>query len=194
MVYVILLIIFWNILLFTFYHKNNSLKLSRNFISAIHALGVVFSYITHINPSIVYYWAISYYLVDGFFEVATINRLYNIGLLVHHIVTVKVLIYLNDSYTSDVMFYAFFLSELSNIPMYIVYYLKSIKYPNKLLIKFSIFVEALSFIILRLIIGSKIAYDCYFNLNMPLPLCVASVFILGISLTWILKLVKQLIN
>lgn len=184
----------WCLILYYNYNINKQLKVTRNQISAIHAIGVVFACIFDINAYTLSVWAISYYLVDGVLELMSITKLYNVGMLVHHCVTIGVLTYLLDPETSYFMRMAFLLSEVSNLPMYLVYHLKSIKYDNKTVIKFLIIVEALFFIVLRMGLGTKMAYECYFVYNMPIPMCLSSVVILGISLQWTIKLIKQILN
>lgn len=184
----------WFFLLYYINNINKQIKISRNQISAIHAIGVVFAYVFNINSNLLSIWAISYYITDGILELMVTTKLYNLGMLLHHCVTIGVLTFLQNPETSDIIRMAFLLSEVSNLPMYLVYHLKSVRYNNQIIIKFLIILEALFFIVLRMGFGSKLAYDCYFVHNMPLQICLSSVVILGISFLWTIKLLKQVFN
>ena len=115
-------------------------------------------------------------------------------MLLHHIVTMSVLYYLLLPTTSQYMKIAFVLSEASNLPMYLVYHLKSENYSNTLVMKLLIIVEALSFIILRLFWGSYILFQITFIDPMPILMQLSGSFIILISIIWSVNLLQQIIE
>lgn len=194
----LLLLITWSLLNYIIYKiNNNNFKQSRMQVSFLHAITVMISYLSNISGELLYYWSLVYYIIDGIPELVIILQkreisLFNFGIIFHHIITIKMLDYLTYLETVKYMYYAFFLAEISNIPMYIVYQLKSINYANKLVLKVLIFIEFITYLIARLIIGSYYLYIMWFDINVPWLMYISSWILLGISIIWTIKLIKQL--
>ena len=189
-----------NYLYNTIAHK--TFKISRNFVSAIHATTVIFSYLVGIPGYILLHLSITYYIMDSMYELMNLlwpekpNRkitIYDLGMLLHHVICITVLTQFTHPTVEYHVFRAFFLSEVSNMPMYLVYHLKGVKYMNTNMIKFIIAIEALGYIVLRLIIGGKITYDMWFEKDISSFVFTSAILILIISAVWTNKLIRQLL-
>src|SRR5436309_1869095 len=120
--YVIYLITFsiWVYITSVLYNYNNfNLRIAKNQISALHATIVIISFILNVPGTYVYYITFSYFILDSIFHIYYFRNLFNLGIIIHHIITIGSLYYLLDPKISRFIFYPFFLNELSNIPMYI---------------------------------------------------------------------------
>jgi hypothetical protein len=169
-------------------------------VSVVHASSVIIAYLIGVPGYILYYWSITYYMMDTLYELVDlvkVNRsiaLYDFGMLVHHVVSMIVLEYLWHHHTQKHMYYAFYLAELSNLPMYLVYHLKNSGFKNKYLMKGLIFIEAIAFIGLRLILGGMLSFELMWMQHIPVFMKVASVILLIISLVWTNKLIRQVLG
>ena len=185
----------WALTTFLIYIKNKrEFKITRNLVSTTHACGVIISSYLNLDNHYLYYWSVCYYITDAMYEIYTIRKIYNLGMLLHHIVTIGVLNYLLNPITMSYMRTAFLLSEISNLPMYLVYHLKSNKFEQNIMLRLLIFVEAMGFLFLRLFWGGFILYEIIFINPLPIPMCISGTFILIISLLWTIKLIKQVFN
>lgn len=175
------------------YYKKYNFKITTNLNSFFHAINVIFLYLIGINPIIVHYWSCAYYLLDLIMTLKEFKiTIYDSGILLHHFVTLYTLNYLCYLETYQYMFNGFFISELSNIPMYIVYHLKSTDYQNTIIINCIIIIETMGFIGLRLLYGGQILIIISFIDRMPLLMCVSAWIIFMISFYWSCKLVNQI--
>src|SRR5439155_1634091 len=78
--------LFWTIVLtYLFNYNKGNLKLSKNQLSGVHAVIVIFSFLVNIESSYLYYITFSYYLLDGIFQFYNSRKFYNFGLVIHHI-------------------------------------------------------------------------------------------------------------
>lgn len=173
-------------------YNNNKLKVAKNILSTIHASFIIISYLFNIPGSYVFYITSSYYALDGFFQIYNFSGLYNFGLIIHHIITVYVLNYLNDPVVSTYLYFPFFLTELSNIPLYIVYHMKATKKDAPILIWIWTFIEALGFFVLRIIIGGVILFRSMFISVIPTEVLLSCLGIYIISIIWLKSLLEQI--
>lgn len=192
------LYLFWLTTLTLLYFINNkSFKLSRMNVSAVHAVTVIIAYLMEVSGNTLYQISFSYYLLDTIYELITMyqNKKYGIidlGMIMHHILTMLTVSYLsNQDYGMDI-YKAYYMAELSNLPMYLAYHLKHIKYNNKLVITSIVSLEIMAYIILRLYLGGIITLKL---LYVPVPLFInlSSISMLIISAVWTSKLIKQVI-
>ena len=105
--------------------------------------------------------------------------------MAHHVISCVILNYLNDEVTAKYLYYSFFLVETSNFPIYLVYHLKSIKYNNETVIKSLIVVEALSFLILRLVLCGLNLYQTIMSGEVPYPPILGGIAIYFMSVIWL---------
>lgn len=181
------------------YYNNNvrNFKLTKMHVSGIHALSVVISYLIGLPGNLLYYWSVTYYMMDTAYEFVELYnktnlKLFNLGMMAHHFVTIGVMGYLEHHHGGKQLYYGFFLSELSNLPMYVMYHLRAIKYNNWYVLKLIVVIEALAFIICRLILGGILSFDLFVTSHVPAFVRFASFLILIISVIWTKKLVKQI--
>lgn len=199
-IYPLLLYVWYFIGNYLYYNINNgNFKLSRTHVSVIHASSVVISYLFGMPGYILYYWSLTYYMMDTLYELADLYRsnksikLYELGMLLHHVISIIVLGYLWSHHTEKHMYYAYYLAELSNFPMYLVHHLKTVGYNNKYMLKVLIFIEAVAFIFLRLVLGSMISFEIMWLEHIPIFMKISSIILLIISLVWTNKLIRQLL-
>jgi hypothetical protein len=180
---------------------NKNFKVSRTYVSVIHAMTVILSYLLGIPGYILLHLSITYYIVDTMYELMNLlvpekeNRkikIYDLGMLLHHVISMITLTYFVDQKVEYYVFRAFYLAEISNLPMYVVYQLKANGYKNNYVLKTIIAIEALAYIVLRLVIGGKITYDMFFENDIPSFVFISAILMLIISAVWTNKLVKQL--
>lgn len=202
LLYLFLLFIWYNIGDYFYYFVNKkNFKLSKLYVSVVHASSVVLSYLIGVPGYILLYWSTTYYIIDTFYEILELvsfdkkSRLYTLGMLLHHGLTIMALKYLCYPATVNYMYYAFFLAELSNFPMYLVYQLKSLGYDHDhpYLLKFVICIEAMTFIYLRLIIGGSMGYEMFWKEEIPPFMKFSAYVVFIISLIWTNKLINQLL-
>ena len=177
---------------------NKNFNISRLCNSATHAILVILCYLFYIPSYMLHYISITYYVIDTLYEIINLFpqtekniKAYDFGTIAHHIIIVLSLKYLLDPITCSYVYYLFFLSELSNLPMYVVYYLKKTKYENDWVIRSIIILEAVGYIVLRLILGTKQVYELFFIPSIPMPMIISAISILVISAIWTRKLVTQ---
>lgn len=179
---------------------NLSFKLSRTHVSAIHASSVILSYLIGVPLSISYYLSITYYIMDTLYEIVDLIkikksvRVFDFGVILHHFICISMIGYLYYPHISKYMFKAFYFAELSNMPMYLVYHLKVHGYDNKYLMKGLILVEAMGFIILRILMGGAVTYEMIQIDDVPVTLKASAIIILIISAIWSNKLVRQFLG
>lgn len=192
----------WHYIANCFYYNvnNHNFNLSRIHVSAVHAVVVVISYLLNVPGYVLCYLSVSYFIMDTIYELLSIwafkskFRLFDFGILLHHFTSIAVLRYLNYPITAPYMLKAIYLSEVSNLPMYLVYHLRTSGYTNKYLIKPLIVIEAMGYIGLRLVLGGLISLQMWFIKDIPWFMCISSTIMLIISTIWTIKLVKQVIQ
>ena len=133
-------------------------------------------------------------MLDGIFEAYHIKKIFNSALLLHHVVTIYILSYLRDENLAGYIYYPFFLSELSNLPMYLVYHKKSSKYDNMIMMRMFILMEALSFLILRMILGGIATFKLFFIDAVPITIPLAGILVYIMSGVWLKSLTEQLLK
>lgn len=179
---------------------SKSFKLSRTHVSAIHASSVILAYLLGIPGYILYYWSITYYILDSMYEIVGMIdnnkgiRLFDFGMLLHHFISIAMLKHLCYPGTEKYLYKAFYLAEVSNLPMYMVYHLKVLEYKNKYLTKTLIAIEALGFIVLRLILGGTVTIELVQIDDVSTMLKISAVIMLIISAVWANKLVRQVLS
>jgi len=181
-------------------HKLNNFntKIARNFISAMHATSVVIFYLFDFQPRFLFYITSGYYLADGIVEsyyLIKTNRLYNLSILIHHVISWMATYKLTDQidlFGSKYFLGAFFTIELSNYPVYLVYHLKTIGYNNNTVIKLLTVLEIISYIILRVYMCGIKLYESYVFGLFPLHLILSCGFIYVISIIWLYGMFLQL--
>lgn len=170
-------------------------KVVSNLTSVVHASFVVMVYLFGIKPEVLYYLSYGYYIYDGILNLYYYMKNRNNGylfMIAHHIVTAYTLNYLFNPICTELLMKTFFLLEVSNYPLYVVYHLKSMKYDNKYIVGFFILLEALSSIICRMILGSILLYDAYSIEKFPWIIIFMGLFIFMISALWLKAIFKQL--
>lgn len=169
--------------------------------STTHASIIVLSYLIGIPGTIVYYISITYYILDTCYEIIALIpnkydkpfqfRLYNLGIFIHHIIIIYSIKYIADEITEKSIFYAFYLAELSNFPLYAVQYLKKTKYQNLIIINLVIIIEIIAYLYLRLYLCGYNAYIILFDPKIPYTVIITAWSMLIISAIWTSKLMKQ---
>jgi hypothetical protein len=189
-----LLTILWGVLLGTVSMLGSNIKVSRNFISTIHASLVLIFYTFNVSYLSLFAMSFSYYIFDAlieFYEFMKLRRLYNLCMIVHHLVSCFAISYLLDQKLTEIIYYAFCMIEISNFPIYLTYYLIQKKFNNKIFIKFLILSEAVSFFVLRLYIYGSILLGSI-NEDVEYQLLVGGWLIYVISLGWFYGMLVQL--
>ncbi len=143
-------------------------KLLRNFFNACHALYVVISYITGFPSDKVFYGSMLYFICDTLYEIWGLYlrkfnvKIYEFGMITHHCVSMlSMLLLLQKGPIADMVYYFYYILELSNLPMYIVYHLKQIKYTNEVIINTLLISEVLWYIYYRLYLGVSKCYEYF---------------------------------
>ncbi len=187
---------FWITLFFILFKLNGSnLKVTRNLISSVQCFGVIISYLTSFSPFMLYYWSVTYYILDLGVEINQMKKLYNFGMIFHHLITIFVLRYLQKEETQLIVFNSFFLVEFSNIFLYLVYHLRLVKYSRLGVMSVLVLFEIIFYGFFRLILGLRIIY--YLVLKSLtyerdyVILLVGSIGIYIISLIWMRKMCKH---
>jgi len=175
----------------------DDIKIIRNYISVTHATLVLLFFLLSISPVYICYVSIAYYTFDSITElyyVIATKRLYGLTMILHHIITCVILSYFKNDTLSYYLNYLYFLTELSNFPIYLVYHLKSKKINNPSFINFLIVIEASSFIILRLFCGGVNFYKILKTDDLPNYLIFAGVLIYLMSAFWVYGMFLQIIK
>lgn len=180
----------------TLHFNKYGFKIARNCTSTIHAAFVLIFFTFGISPMDMLYVTTGYYLFDCIIESIELikhHRLYNFGMVLHHAVSMYVLSYLQDPTLCEYIYYSFFIIEVSNFPVYLVYYLKSIKYGNEILIRLLILLEITSFTICRIMIyGTMLLHGIKMGIPFAPLLCGALIYIM--SVIWLYGMVLQFIR
>lgn len=174
-----------------------NIKVARNIISFIHATSVILFFTFGVPANCLFYMTCGYYIMDGLVELVYLvkdKKLTNLPMIVHHIVSCFALSYLRDPVVAKYLYYSFFLMELSNYPIYLVYHLKSNGYDNENVIKGLISVEALGFTVLRLWFGGKILYNATMSNEVPYITLLASAIIYVMSIFWVYGMIQQIMK
>ncbi|ARF12228.1 hypothetical protein Klosneuvirus_4_43 [Klosneuvirus KNV1] len=172
--------------------------------STTHASIIVLSYLIGIPGTIVYYISITYYILDTCYELIDLIpdktnkpiqiRLYNLGIFIHHAIIIYSIKYIANEVTEKTIFYAFYLAELSNFPLYAVQYFKKTKYQNQIIINMFVIIEIISYLYLRLYLCGYHAYLLLFEQNIPYAVTITAWSMLIISAVWTWKLIMQVYN
>src|SRR6266446_6716899 len=92
---------------------NKNFNISRLYNSTTHALLVIICYLFYIPSHTLYYISITYYLIDSIYEIINLTtqtmkiKAYDCGILVHHIIIILSLKYLQDPLTASFTYYLF---------------------------------------------------------------------------------------
>jgi hypothetical protein len=174
--------------------KLDGIKKANNIRSAIHATIVIIFYLFGGSGVILNYISSTYYIADLVNIIIQFKpTLYNFGIAIHHVVTMTVLTYLCFPETQSYLYIGFFLSELSNVPMYIVYHLKE-NHVQGNIVTLLTGIEALGFIVCRILIGGKLCIDITLDKNMPWIMSISGWIIFVISFYWSYKLIMQIVR
>lgn len=193
--YITTILLWMGLAYFLYDDKSNNIKITRNYISTIHATFVLLFFSFSVPTSCLFYVSTGYYTFDGIMDLYYLiktRRFYNMTIIVHHIVSCLILCYLRDSVVSKYIYYSFFLTETSNFPIYLVYHLNQKKYDNKFVIKSFIVIEALSFLILRLVLCGRNLYSAYISNEVPYLPIVCGGIIYVMSIIWLYGMVLQI--
>jgi len=171
--------------------KKDIAKISRNTISASHAFIIMILYIFGYEPAIQMNFSIPYYLYDLIIELSGGLNWYSSAMICHHLSSIYIASYLANLELGPNIYFGFFIIEISNIPLYIVYHLKTIRYENKIIVKIFICFEILFSLIFRFGFGIPLIYKMWF-LNTPWLIHLSYSFILVISVLWLNRLWRQL--
>lgn len=182
---------------YLYYANNYSFKIARNLVSALHALSSILLYSINMNILFMYYISRGYYAIDTVYEVIDVKngpsfRLYQLGMLVHHLVTFYSLQFLLNPAASHYVSKTFFLAEVSNLPLYLMKHMRLKGYTNKYLMNGIIGLELVAYIVLRMIMCLPIIYQVILNPNVPLQLKPMTAIMYVISGVWTYKLFTQM--
>lgn len=169
-------------------------KLVRNFFNALHALCVVVCYFSGIQGSTLVYISMSYFLCDTVYELSLIPKtFYDFGITIHHVFSMLSLLYLwKEDSVAVIVYYFYFLLELSNIPMYLVYYLKQIKYNNTSILRLLLIIETIFYIYMRLYLGVYRVYEYFQESDSSFIIKVYMIIFVTLSAMWSVKLLGQI--
>lgn len=180
-----------------YYYNNDDFKIARNITSSLHALTVIFFYQFNLSVLPLFYISRGYYLIDTMYELSSLKsalsiKLFQLGMLFHHIVTILSLYYLINPVTTGYLYYSYFLAELSNLPMYVMRHLHSINMTNKYIITPILLIEFLAYIIFRMIMCVPIMYAVFLNSNSQMILKSMVISMYCLSGFWTYKLLGQI--
>ena len=179
-----------------YYYNSCDFKIGRVLTSACHAITVVMFYLLNGPTWLLCSLSQGYYIMDTMYELVALKRaesigLYQLGMILHHIVTGFGLTYLLNPLTTQYMLNAYFLAEVSNLPMYIVRILHYQNYENKNVIKAIIFLEFLAYMYFRMFLCGFIIYDVFTNMELPYVFKGMTLIMYTISAIWTYKLWTQ---
>ncbi len=180
-----------------YYYNNDDFKIARNITSSLHALSVILFYQFSLSVLPLFYLSRGYYLMDTLYELVSLKsassiKLFHLGMLLHHIVTILSLYYLINPATTFYLYYSYFLAELSNLPMYVMRHLHSINITNKYIVTPILLMEFLAYIIFRMIMCVPIMYAVFLDTNVPIQLKSMTFLMYGLSGFWTYKLFGQI--
>ncbi len=177
---------------------NSDTKIVRNFSSICHATSVVIFYTFNLTPEYLFHITFGYYTVDGIVELYYLlktKRLYSLMMIIHHIFTCIMANQLTDLTDPIMVRYIlsiFYLAELSNFPIYLVYHLRATGYNNDLVLKLLTIVEIIVYVILRIILCGIELYEVYMSEKFSYLMLSGSVFVYIMSIAWSYRLFLQL--
>jgi hypothetical protein len=190
-------VLFWISTTFYFKKKQFPTKIARNFGSTLHATIVGIFYLFGLSSEYLFYISFAYYLVDSFPELyyfIKLRRLSNLLMVGHHIISCLALTALSNPLDPRIplMVETFAQLEISNYPIYLVYHLKTTGYDNDLVIRLLIFVEFVSYFVLRIyFIGLKL-YSIIFFGGFSYLMIIGIGIIYGLSCLWLCGMILQL--
>lgn len=185
------------VLYMTNIHSNIMPKIARNIASVTHASFVVLFYIMGVSAKHMFYLSCGYYLVDTILEINQFienKKMSSIGLIFHHLTSCYVLQYLLDDIVSPYVFFPFFIMELSNFPVYLTYHIKTVGYIDNYILKLSTYLEIITFVVLRMIVGNYNLYIAYVSGVVPMGALICAGSICGISFVWLCGFIIQISN
>ena len=148
---------------------NSSVKNTRNLISSLHASGVTLITSLYLRGykiiNIIEPFSIGFFIYDlyhCFFNKYNSNKIESIGLTIHHLLTIKVIEYAKYTKYNHLIYKMLFLGELSNLPSYLMYYLKHSDKKNKWYCKYILIFQTIWYSAIRVPIYGYFAYK---NLN-----------------------------
>ncbi len=180
-------------------HSNVMPKVARNIASVTHASLVVMIYMFSISKRTteMFYISCGYYLVDTVLEINQYiehKKMSSVGLIMHHITSCYVLQYLLDDIVSPYVFFPFFIMELSNFPVYLTYHIKIVGYIDNYILKLSTYLEIITFVVLRMVVGNYNLYVAYVSGVVPMDALICAGCICGISFVWLCGFIIQISN
>lgn len=184
-----------------YYYNNCDFKISRIVTSAIHASTVILFYIMSnyfSNLWLLYEISRGYYIIDTLYELIALRRvpsikLYHLGLILHHVVTIFGLNYLLNPLTSYYFYRTYFLAEVSNFPLYAIRFFNYKGYNNKYIINSTILIEFIGYLYLRMMLCGPVVYSVLFD-TLPYGFKFMTITMYIISGMWTYKLGKQCYN
>ena len=195
----------WSILcgcvLWYYLYKTNLLNLSthhqatRNVLSALHASSVVLFY--KYATSHIYYVSLSYYLVDLLHELNELEGIPNklqLGMMLHHILIIFSTGSMFDPQLAPYYYHVFYLAELSNFPLYAYYHMKNMNYQNHYVMTAILFLQSLSFAVLRLGGWAPSIYHAYSKNLLSNYMMFASIIVYILSATWCYMMAKKFMS
>lgn len=212
-----------NVCIWVLYYKlllidNQNIK--RNFISLTHSiLCIIFCSIQY--SELIYYLSTSYYTFDLIMQLLTTTNLLNTSTLTlgfHHIISIYGIQYLlTDNKFLDVFMFIFMLLEISNIPVYIMYYwkhvMKNIKLNENLKDNYNLKnkyfnneynIEIINYIITKILLMIEIIFYLVFRMSYSLYLTLINIKIIPndllilftslylLSIFWWINMIHQL--
>lgn len=185
----------WLAMTYVLHNGTDSIKITRNYISALHATFVLLFFTFSVPSSCLFYVTFGYYMFDGIMELYYLvktRRFYNLTIVLHHIIACFISYYLRDEVVSKYLYYSFFLTEISNFPIYLVYHLKLKGYNDNFVIKSLICVEALSFFVLRLVLCGINLHKSIISNEVPYPPILCGCLIYIMSTIWLYGMILQI--
>lgn len=151
--------------------KSSESKVTRNLVSSVHAVAVISTFLANYfgrittteSLNFLYVSSMGYYLSDTLNEAKELCkgfRLYQLGMMAHHIITISALGYLFDPVASNYLYMSFFLAEVSNLPLYLMYHYHK-RLTNHHIVFAIVFTEFLGYLVLRMIICLIIIVDSF---------------------------------
>jgi len=180
--------------------SNNNIK--RNIMSTIHSLVAIYLCLNDYHITI-FYWSSSYYIYDLVMQLLSSSGLLSAStmtLALHHIIAIYTLEYfkLGENELTYIFTYMFMLLEISNIPVYIMYYWKQIckdkpdmnNFIKNFITKILLMCEILSFMLMRLTYSLYLLLINYHLFTMDLIFI--SLFLYLLSLFWWINMLYQI--
>jgi hypothetical protein len=167
-------------------------KLAQNIVSATHAYLCIpiisLIYYNILSDQWGIYWSMGFYITDTIYLLLNKWNSITIGYLYHHSLAIIALnLMFLDKYKQDIT-ELLFLAELSNLPLYIVYYLKK-KRPNSRLYKICLNIEICQYGFIRIFGFGSYLYVIYQKYD---TIIITNCYILyGMGLYWSIQLCKS---